>query len=272
MWSPDGPCGSRRPSGSRQPALARGTGSARSPSLPLRSAKNWLLTSSELAGKGEGSARAKPSTVLPGPPAGQGHQAWGQEGRGGVGTDGAPRGAMSCVSLGVSIVTTSHNHAVTASEALPTQRGHGGVAPPTPHWQSSAGAASSPTEMPLSGESQGGSRHTLPSLSCPGSVTPAALPAQTRLTRRRQRWPSRARRSQPGCGAGGARPPPPERWQRTQRPAGKGPGEGERVPGSVPRGMETPGAGASPRVSQESASAPLSRAAVAATARHLQIP
>lgn len=64
MWCPDGPCGSQW---EPQAALARGTGSTHSPSLSLSSAKNWLLTSSELAGKVQGSARAKPGTALPGP-------------------------------------------------------------------------------------------------------------------------------------------------------------------------------------------------------------
>lgn len=145
---------------------------------------------------------------------------------------------MSCVPLGASTVTTGHDHTVTtghdrtvtaghdctvtAGEALPPwqpERGHRGATSPTPHWRSSAGAASSPREMPLSGESQGGSRRAVPSLSFPGSATPAALPAQTRLTWKRQRWPSQARRSQPQGQDVGQEGPGPHHQHAGSRPS-----------------------------------------------------
>lgn len=163
---------------------------------------------------------------------------------------------MSCVLVGVSTVTTVHDHTVATSKPLPPQqpdRGRGGV---TPHWRSSSGAASSPTEMPLSGESQGGSRGAEPRLSCPGSVTAAALPAQTRLPWKRQRRPSPARSSQPQGQDVGQEGPGPQRQHAGNGPSRERTWRRERVPGSLPRGMETPGAGASPRVSQESTSAP----------------
>lgn len=170
--------------------------------------------------KAKGSARAKARTVLPAPPRRAGAPGVGS---GGVGwapivPSGEPSVAPPLVRA---VSSTGHDRTVTAGEAPPPrqpERGRGGVALPTPHWRSSAGAASSPREMPLSRESQGGSRRAVPSSSCPGSVTPAALPAQTRLTWKRQRWPSRARRSQPQGQDVGQEGPGPHRQH-----AGNGP-------------------------------------------------
>lgn len=178
---------------------------------------------------------------------------------------------MSCVPLGVGSVTSGHHRTVTVSEALPPwqpERGHGGV---TPHWRSSAGAGPSPTEMSLSGESQGGSRHAVPSLSCPGSVTPAALPAQTRLTWKRQRWPSRARRSQPQGQDVGQEGPAPTASTLAVEPAGRGPGEGNVSQDPCQEGWKLQELGPA-RASARRALLHLSRVAVAATAQHLQLP
>lgn len=59
-----------------------------------------------------------------------------------------------------------------------------------------------------------------------------------------------------GCGAGGTSPPPPICWHWS-RPLRRGRAwRREHVPAAVPRGMETPGTGASLLISQESTSAP----------------
>lgn len=144
-------------------------------------------------------------------------------------------------------------HGGALSPLLPGQKSPTGSRPPAPEG------------CLVSGEtrSRGGRRHmVVPSSSSPWLRHAASLPAQTRRLPARAAHLEEAALAKPnpqlpatgaGRGTGGARPPPPTRWHRSRLP---GAWRRERVPGSVPRGMETSGAGASSLIGQESTSAP----------------